>query len=101
MLIVVATFGILITVAIYLMLQGNLLRLLLGISLLSAVINMAIMICGRLQYLNPAFIQGNEIHYANPVPQALVLTAIVIGFGFITYICTLLKIILPKYYAKS
>lgn len=56
--------------------------------LIGTSINLLILIVGRLTYNAPAFIyyhNGILQPMANALPQALVLTAIVIGFGIVTY----------------
>ena len=74
---------------VYLMLRRNLVRLLFGLVLISNAINLLIFTSGGLTRGRPALIpavpdmvQGAT---ANPLPQALILTAIVIGFGLLTF----------------
>jgi len=69
---------------IYLMLRGRTFPVVLGLSLLGYAVNVFIFAMGRLWWNAPAVV-GHE-RMADPLPQALVLTAIVIGFattGFI------------------
>lgn len=69
----------------YLMLRGRSFSLVLGLSLLGYAVNVFIFVMGRLWSAAPP-IAGSEGVIADPLPQALVLTAIVIGFattGFI------------------
>lgn len=79
--------GILFGISIYLMLERHLLRILFGLILLSNSVNLGLFICGRLTRGNPPLIPSNMdvplSNSANSLPQALVLTAIVISFGFI------------------
>ncbi|MAZ78103.1 MAG: cation:proton antiporter [Legionellaceae bacterium] len=81
--------GILVAISIYLMLNRNLIRILFGIMIISTAINLLIFAVGRVTFVVPAFIEeGRDIApkvFANAVPQALILTAIVIGFGVVTY----------------
>lgn len=81
--------GILVAISIYLMLNRNLIRILFGIMIISTAINLLIFAVGRVTFVVPAFIEeGQKIApkvFANAVPQALILTAIVIGFGVVTY----------------
>ena len=70
--------------AIYLMLRGRTFPVVLGLSLFGYAVNVFIFAMGRLWWNAPAIV-GSE-RMADPLPQALVLTAIVIGFattGFI------------------
>jgi len=81
--------GVLFATAIYLMLARNLLRFLFGLILISNGANLAIFAAGRLTAGNPPLIpEGAEAPVydaANALPQALVLTAIVIGFGLFAF----------------
>src|SRR3990167_8074383 len=80
--------GILFTVSVYLLLNKNLVRVLFGIMLIGSSINLLIFTVGRLTYNAPPFIGNRFINsptIANALPQALILTAIVIGFGVMTF----------------
>lgn len=77
--------GIVATSGIYLMLRGRTFTVVLGLTLLSYAVNVFIFAMGRL-WLDAAPILGGDGALADPLPPALVLTAIVIGFattGFI------------------
>lgn len=81
--------GLLVVCSIYLMLSRNLVRVVLGLSLLSNAVNLVIFVSGRLtRAIPPLIAEGSTVPpegYANPLPQALVLTAIVIGFGLTAF----------------
>jgi multicomponent Na+:H+ antiporter subunit C len=81
--------GVFVTTGVYLMLERHLLRILFGLILLSSAVNLAILTAGRLTRGSPPLIKVNEIlppdGAANPLPQALILTAIVIGFGLLVF----------------
>ncbi len=65
---------------IYLLLRGRSFTVVLGLSLLGYAVNVFIFAMGRLWQASPPILgQGTPI--ADPLPQALVLTAIVIGFA--------------------
>ncbi|MXQ09457.1 Na+/H+ antiporter subunit C [Alphaproteobacteria bacterium GH1-50] len=85
--------GVLSAAAIYLMLSRDLLRFLFGLILISNAANLAIFTSGRLITGNPPLIlEGQDFpvdEAANALPQALVLTAIVIGFGLFAFALTL------------
>jgi len=84
--------GILLSISIFLLLETNIIRRVFGIVLFSSVINLIILICGRLNGFKPTFVSPLSMnHLANPLPQALILTAIVIGFGLLAFLCALLK----------
>ncbi|MEM9243430.1 MAG: NADH-quinone oxidoreductase subunit K [Pseudomonadota bacterium] len=80
--------GLLFGISVYLLLNRNLVRVLFGITLISTTINLLIFTLGRLGEKNPAFVPEHAtkaIGVANALPQALILTAIVIGFGVFTF----------------
>jgi multicomponent Na+:H+ antiporter subunit C len=81
--------GVLFATAIYLMLARNLLRFLFGLILMSNGANLAIFAAGRLTPGAPPLIPEGADEpiglVANALPQALVLTAIVIGFGLFAF----------------
>jgi multicomponent K+:H+ antiporter subunit C len=72
--------GILTAVGIYLTLRLRTFPLILGLTFLSYAVNIFLFTAGRLTQ-NAAPIIGRSEVYADPLPQALVLTAIVISFG--------------------
>jgi len=81
--------GFLFAVAVYLMLARNFLRFLFGLILLSNAANLVIFASGRMTEGAPALIKYGALvpngNVANALPQALVLTAIVIGFGLFAF----------------
>ena len=77
----------------YLALSRDLFRLVLGLAVLSSGANLLLYAAGRIYTATPAVIPVGEATLtagANPLPQALVLTAIVIGFSFICFCLVLL-----------
>jgi multicomponent K+:H+ antiporter subunit C len=72
--------GTLTAVGIYLMLRLRTFPVILGLTFLSYAVNIFLFTSGRLA-VNAAPIIGRSESYADPLPQALVLTAIVISFG--------------------
>ena len=81
--------GVLYAAGIYLMLRRRLAQLIIGIGLLSNGTNLLIFTAGGLTRGRPPVVPGCAQSlvepYADPVPQALVLTAIVIGFGLLAF----------------
>lgn len=65
---------------IYLLLRGRTFPVVLGLTLLGYAVNVFIFTMGRLWNAAPPIL-GGEGPVADPLPQALVLTAIVIGFA--------------------
>ena len=85
--------GIFFSVAIYLMLSRHSVRMLLGIAVLGNAVNLLLFTTGRLTREVPPIIGANEealsMSTANPLPQALILTAIVISFSFFCFLLVL------------
>jgi multicomponent Na+:H+ antiporter subunit C len=71
--------------AVYMLLRRSLVKVLIGLSLLGHAANLLIFAVRELTRARPPIVPEGEIilslPYADPVPQALVLTAIVISFG--------------------
>lgn len=78
---IAATIGLLTAAGIYLMLRARTFPVILGLTLLSYAVNLFIFVSGRLAVNLPAIIDKAATGYTDPLPQALVLTAIVISFG--------------------
>lgn len=80
-----AAVGILTGAGVWLVLRPRTFQVLMGLTLLSYATNLFIFGMGRLTVHEPPIIGPDSSidpgHYADPVPQALVLTAIVIGFA--------------------
>ena len=85
--------GLYMAAAVYLMLSKHTIRLILGVALLSNGVNILIFAAGRLTPDAPAFVPlGGSVPegvVANSLPQALILTAIVIGFSFFAFLLVL------------
>ena len=85
--------GLYVAAAVYLMLSKHTIRLILGVALLSNGVNLLIFAAGRLTPEVPAFVPVGasvpEGVVANSLPQALILTAIVIGFSFFAFLLVL------------
>lgn len=85
--------GVLVAASVYLMLARHVLRFLFGLVLMSNAANLVIFASGRLTPEAPPLIPAGAYapthEVANALPQALVLTAIVIGFGLFAFALTL------------
>lgn len=81
--------GVLYAAGIYLLLRRKFAQLIIGLGLLSNGTNLLIFTAGGLTRGGPPVIPEGSTElmppYADPVPQALVLTAIVIGFGLLAF----------------
>jgi len=80
--------GLLAACGVFLMLRARTFPLILGLTLLSYAVNLFLFASGRLQMDAPPLIREGAA-YTDPLPQALVLTAIVIGFGMTAYLVML------------
>ena len=91
--VIAALSGVFLTAAIYLLLSRSLIRMLLGLMLLGNAVNLVILVSGRLtRIVPPLALGGAEVPLAgaaNPLPQALILTAIVIGFAMFSFLLVL------------
>lgn len=81
--------GVLVACAIYLILSRDLVRVMLGLSILANSVNLLIFTAGRVTRDAPPLIAKGDVapvaEMANPLPQALILTAIVIGFSLTAF----------------
>jgi len=88
------TIGVLVATSVYLMLARNVLRFIFGLILISNAANLTIFTSGRLTEgqppLVPEGLDAPAVVVANALPQALVLTAIVIGFGLFAFALVLI-----------
>jgi len=73
--------GILFAIGIYLILTKTLLRIILGTSILGHGVNLLIITMGGLKKGGPPLLGIKNLTYADSLPQALLLTAIVINFA--------------------
>jgi len=85
--------GLFLAAAAYLMLSRALVRVLLGLVVLGNGVNLLIFTAGRLTRATPPIVPSGATlpagTIANPLPQALILTAIVIGFAMFAFFAVL------------
>ncbi len=85
--------GAMVAGSIYLMLDRNLIRFIFGLVLISNAVNLLIFTVGRLSNRRPPLIPDAVNVPAEPIanalPQALILTAIVIGFALLAFVFVL------------
>jgi multicomponent Na+:H+ antiporter subunit C len=82
------TAGVLYATGVYLMLRRRLAQLIIGLSLLSNGSNILILAAAGVTRGKPPLITETSTtaaQFADPVPQSLILTAIVIGFGVLAF----------------
>ena len=80
-LLVASGVGLATAVGIYLVLRAQTFPLVLGLTFLSYAVNIYLFAMGRLVIGAPPILSAGATAYTDPLPQALVLTAIVISFG--------------------
>jgi multicomponent Na+:H+ antiporter subunit C len=81
--------GVLVTVAVYLLLSRNLIRVILGTAILSHAVHLLLMTMGGLKKGNVPILGENAESYTDALPQALILTAIVISFAVTAFLLVL------------
>lgn len=83
-----ALIALLVAAGTWLLLGRQLVREVIGLALLSHAANLMLLLAGGLRRGSPPIV-GQPEPLANPLPQALVLTAIVISFGVIAFLLAL------------
>lgn len=86
--------GLLYSAGLYMILRRSLVKVIIGLIFLGHAANMLIFTVGKITMGAPAFIGENGTapeQFADPLPQALILTAIVIGFGIQAFAIVLFK----------
>jgi multicomponent Na+:H+ antiporter subunit C len=81
--------GVLFTVGTYLILNKNLLRIILGITLFSHATHLMLMSINGLKKGAAPLLGENAASYTDPIPQALILTSIVISFALTAFLLVL------------
>ena len=84
-----AGFAAIMACGVYLLLSRHVMRIVYGVILISASVNLVLFLSGRIGPNPPPVIPSGETVLsagaANPLPQALVMTAIVIGFSLVAF----------------
>jgi multicomponent Na+:H+ antiporter subunit C len=81
--------GVLYTAGVYMLLRRSILKFIIGIIFLSNATNLLVFLSAGIVPGSPAFLASGENDistFADPLPQALVLTAVVIGLGIVVYL---------------
>jgi multicomponent K+:H+ antiporter subunit C len=81
--------GVLTATGVYLLLRPRSFEAIIGLTLLSFAVNLFLFSMGRLVAGRPPILEPGQTGYADPLPQALVLTAIVIAFGMTALVLVL------------
>ncbi|MEB4801061.1 Na+/H+ antiporter subunit C [Acinetobacter soli] len=80
--------GLLVATGIYLILRARTYPVVLGLAMMGYAVNLFLFAMGRLQTNSPAVLTETA-NVTDPLPQALVLTAIVIGFATTAFVVQL------------
>ena len=88
-LLVASGIGVLTMVGLYLVLARHSFPVIIGTTFLTYAVNLFLFATGRLAIHQPPIISGGTTVYADPLPQALVLTAIVISFAMTALVVVL------------
>ncbi len=92
--------GALFAIGIYLLMRRSILKLVIGLLLIGHAANLSIFTAGRLDSPIPPIMTQDAIQLtaptADPLPQALILTAIVIGFGLQAFLIVLVRRIVGR-----
>lgn len=81
--------GLLFAIGVYNILQKQLLRIVIGTGLVSHAAHLFILTMGELKRGAPPIIEEGVTNYTDPLPQALILTSIVISFGVTSVVLVL------------
>lgn len=81
--------GTLTACGVFLLLRARTFPVVLGLTLLSYAVNLFLFASGRLVLNAPPLLNQGLANHTDPLPQAMVLTAIVIGFGMTAYLLML------------
>lgn len=89
--------GSLFAIGIFQMLRRNVIRSAIGLIILSNAINLFLLSTGAYQGVAPAYVDVPAELRSDALPQALVLTAIVISMGGVSFVLSLLYVISSRY----
>lgn len=81
--------GVLVTVAVYLLLSRSIIRIILGSAVLSHAVHLLLMVMGGLKKGSVPLLGEEANSYTDALPQALILTAIVISFAVTAFLLVL------------
>ena len=88
--------GLLFTVGIFQMLRRNVIRSVIGIVILATAVNLFLLAMGTNSGIEPAYAGSTDLR-SDALPQALILTAIVISMGGTAFVLSMLYLIAARY----
>lgn len=89
--------GLVFAIGIFQMMRRNVIRSVIGLMILSNAINLFLLSTGAYRGVVAPFIRNIEGQQSDALPQALILTAIVISMGGFSFILAMLYIISARY----
>lgn len=89
-LLIALSLGVLTACGVYLVLRARLFDVVLGLTLFSYAVNLFLFLSGRIGAKRPPIVSDEAMRMADPLPQALTLTAIVISFAMTGYLVALM-----------
>ncbi len=87
--VIIIVSGVLVTVATFLLLSKNMIQVILGTAVLTHAVHLLLMAMGSFKGQVVPIIGQNGDNYADPLPQALILTSIVISFAVTAFFLVL------------
>ena len=78
--------GILTSISVYLVLSKSLIRIIMGTTLITHASNLFLITMGGLKHGEMPIYEKDIHHYVDPIPHALILTAIVIAFALLLFL---------------
>ncbi len=76
---------------IYMILRRSIVKMIIGLTLLGNGVNLLIFLLGGIAKGKPPILSAPLDSFADPVPQALILTAIVISFGLTSFAIVMIQ----------
>jgi multicomponent Na+:H+ antiporter subunit C len=95
-LLIALTVGLLFAIGIFQMLRRNVIRSVIGLMILANAVNLFLLSTGAYDGIAAAYTTAGQVR-SDPLPQALILTAIVISMGGTAFILAMLTIISARY----
>lgn len=89
--------GILFALGVFQLLRRNIIRSAIGLIMLANAVNLFLLSTGAYRGVGPAYISDTAGVYSDALPQALILTAIVISMGGTAFVLSMLYIISARY----
>jgi multicomponent Na+:H+ antiporter subunit C len=88
--------GLLFAIGVFQVLRRNVIRSVIGLVILSNGVNLFLLMTGIVDGIDPAYTTATGLR-SDALPQALVLTAIVISFGVTAFVLAMLFVISRRY----